>query len=91
MDYVTQDCSSCRDGKLASGGKLQAEFDLTKLKWERSISAVWPERELFEAVPEGDYGLYFEVKIRDSNKEGVVRTVQSNELSAFVRHNKSAN
>lgn len=86
MNHLSQKCSKCRDGKLVTGGKLEAEIDLTKLKWERSISAVWPDRELFEAVPGGSYKLYFEVKIHDQSNKGVVWSVKSNEISTFVRH-----
>jgi hypothetical protein len=39
------------------------------LRWAKKISAVWPDRELDELVPTGDYNLVLEVYGEELNAE----------------------
>jgi hypothetical protein len=64
-------------------GQCQSyEVDLSKLKWERSISSIWPHLGLFELAQPGEYILGFNVEI-ESDKP---RTrVISNRVDILIR------
>jgi hypothetical protein len=58
--------------RLGPGDTKVMKFDLTKLRWNTSISSVWPAQKLFEIAPKGTYDLLFAIETNDgANPEGV--------------------
>lgn len=46
---------------LEKGESMRAKIDLTTLKWERRIGAVWPSHDLFTIVSVGRYQVYLDI------------------------------
>lgn len=62
--------------------KKTFDVNLSKLKWERSISSIWPHLNLFDLVPPGKYRLIFYVYIES---EGISKRIYSNSLDVIIR------
>jgi hypothetical protein len=79
-----------RHMNLVPGGAIKAHLTPTSLLWERSISSVWPNKKLGEAVPKGRYTLHLEVElpapapILKSNPLAVV--VDGNDSKVLAQH-----
>jgi len=59
---------------LKEGESRTLDIDVSKLNWERSISALWPFQSLFSIVPPGQYKFYFELEIVDGRNSKRVRS-----------------
>jgi hypothetical protein len=81
-------------GRVGLGPKESKEFalDLTRLHWKASALSSWPDRNLFDAVPAGDYMLFFQFNVCPVRyyKEGtaveapVCQYVLSNQIKVTV-------
>jgi hypothetical protein len=67
---------------LKAEQKKTFEVDLSKLKWGRSISSIWPHLNFFDLVAPGDYKLIFYVYIES---EGISKRIYSNSLDVIIR------
>ncbi len=67
---------------LKAGQKKTFEVDLAKLKWERSISSIWPHRDLFDLVPSGNYKLSLDIEIDSAD---ISKRINSNNLDIIIK------
>lgn len=57
------------------------DVDLSKLKWGKCISAVWPHDDFFDIVPPGNYKLRFQIEI---DSEDIPIKIYSNTADILV-------
>ena len=78
---------------VSLGPKESKEFalDLTRLHWKASALSSWPDRNLFDAVPAGEYMLFFQLNVcpvrYEKNSSGdipVCQHVLSNQIKVTV-------
>ena len=67
---------------LKAEQKKTFEIDLSKLKWERSISSIWPHLNLFDLVAPVEYKLIFYVYIES---DGISKRIYSNSVDVIIR------
>jgi hypothetical protein len=60
-------------------------IDVSKLLWDRNISSIWPNRELFEVVAKGNYDLILDVQTDWEKNSDNVAHVASNKIEIVVR------
>lgn len=47
---------------LEKSESMRSKIDLTTLRWDRRISAIWPSQDLFTTVSKGRYQLYLDIQ-----------------------------
>ena len=67
---------------LKAEQKKMFEIDLSKIKWERSISSIWPHLNLFDLIAPGKYKLIFYLNIESAD---ISKRIYSNSVDVIIR------